>query len=941
MSDTNVPQRVVLVDGSAFIFRAYHALPPLSRPDGTPVGAVMGFCNMLYRLLEDAHATVGVPTHMAVIFDAAKDTFRNEIYADYKANRPPPPEDLIPQFDLIRDATRAFNVPSIELLGYEADDLIATYAAQARAMGAEVAIVSSDKDLMQLVDDAAGIFMWDPMKNRRLGAAEVVEKFGVGPDKVVDVQSLCGDSTDNVPGVPGIGVKTAAQLIQAYGSLDDLLVRAEEIKQPKRRQNLIENAELARISRDLVRLRDDVPDVPALAELKVIERDYDKLVAFLTAQSFRSLVAKIGPRAGGGPAPASASSGTASPAVSAAGRADPAVVAAQAMAALDKGTYTLVDDMAEVRRWVAEAMAAGHVTVDTETTGLDPTDADLVGVSLCIEPGTACYIPVGHTMPEGDLTAEVPKQLDREDVLAALRPLFADPAVLKIGQNLKYDIAVLAKYGVAVAPIEDTMLLSFALDAGRGGHGMDELSQRHLGLQPIPFKEVAGTGKNQITFDKVPLDRARDYAAEDADLTARLHRVLRPRLAMEKVVRVYETLERPLAPVLAAMETAGIKVDTGALARLSNDFATRAAALEAEIHALAGRPFTVGSPKQLGEVLFDDLKLSGGKKGKSGAYKTDHEVLERLAADHPLPAKVLEWRQLTKLKSTYTDALQAQVSPRTGRVHTSYSMVGAQTGRLSSNDPNLQNIPIRTEEGRKIRHAFIAEPGHVLMSADYSQIELRLLAHIAGIEALKQAFHDGLDIHALTASQVFGVPIEGMDPLVRRNAKAINFGIVYGISAFGLGNQLSIPTKAAQAYIDAYFAKYPGIADYMDKTKRRCRDRGYVETIFGRRIHIDAIKDRNPARRGFGERAAINAPIQGSAADVIKRAMIRMPAALAAAGLSAKMLLQVHDELVFEVPTAEVERTAETVRATMQGAAHLSVPLDVDVGTGANWQEAH
>ncbi len=911
-----------LVDGSGYIFRAFHALPPMTRPDGTPVNAVLGFTNMLIKLLADTEAE-----GIAVIFDTARTSFRNEIYPAYKANRPDPPEELIPQFGLIREATRAFNVPCVELANYEADDLIATYARLARERGLEVTIVSSDKDLMQLVGE--GVAMLDPMKNRTIGPEQVVEKFGVGPDKVIEVQALAGDSTDNVPGVPGIGVKTAAQLIGEYGDLETLLARAGEIKQPKRRANLLEFAEQARVSRELVTLKDDVPIEVPLDELRLAEPDPRTLHAFLEENGFRSIIARLGDLLG----------------------AEDETVAAPATEAPAEAGYELVQDMAVLEGWVAAAAEHGVVAVDTETTSLDALSADLVGVSLAL-PGRACYIPLGHTAPEGDGgldldgPAETPRQIPLKAALDALKPLLADPGVLKVGQNIKYDMLVLARYGADVAPVDDTMLLSYVLEGGLHGHGMDELARLHLGVDTIKFKEVAGTGKSQITFDKVPLDKALDYAAEDADVTLRLYDVLKPRLVPERMTTVYETLERPLIPVLSDMERAGIKVARDDLRRLSNDFARRAAELEEEIHKLVGRPFTIGSPKQLGEILFDEMGLQGGRKGKSGAYSTGADVLEGLAAQgHDLPARVLDWRQLTKLKSTYTDALQEQINPETGRVHTSFNQSGASTGRLASSGPNLQNIPVRTEEGRKIRHAFIAEAGHTLLSVDYSQIELRLAAHVAEVESLRQAFLEGQDIHAITASQVFGVPVEGMDPMIRRQAKAINFGIIYGISAFGLANNLGIPQAEAKAYIEAYFERYPGIRAYMDRTKAACREHGYVETMFGRKVHMPGIKDKNPARRNFAERAAINAPLQGSAADIIRRAMIRVPPALAKARLKARMLLQVHDELLFEVPEAEVDETAAVVKRVMETACapvvELSVPLTAEVGIGPNWAEAH
>jgi len=904
---------IVLIDGSGFIFRAFHGLPPLTRPDGTPVNAVLGFTNMLWKILRDSKAS-----YFAVIFDTARKTFRCDIYPEYKAHRPPPPDELIPQFDLVRDATRAFNVPSLEMRGYEADDLIATYTRRACEAGMRVTIVSSDKDLMQLVEDPQVVLL-DHFKNREIGSDGVREKFGVGPDKVIDVQSLAGDSSDNVPGVPGIGVKTAAELINKYGDLDTLLARAEEIKQPKRRQNLLDFADQARISRQLVTLDQDVPDLEPLENLGRRDVEPDVLMAFLKEQGFTAAMARIGSQLG-------MESGTTK----------------NKPAPPTESDYSLVQSIDALETWIARAGEAGTVAFDTETTSLDAGRADLVGFSLSIRAGEACYVPLAHRAPDLLADANMMTQIPMADALAALKPLLEDPAVLKIGQNIKYDMRIIARYGLAIAPIDDSMLLSYVLDGGLHGHGMDELSKLHLDHVPIPFKEVAGTGKNQITFDQVPLANACDYAAEDADITLRLHQLLKPRLVQEHMVTLYERLERPLAPVLARMEGAGIKVERAALARLSEDFAQRIAALEEEIHRLAGRPFSIGSPKQLGEILFDEMSLGGGKKGKSGAYGTGADVLDGLVAQgHYFPARVLDWRQLSKLKSTYTDALLEHINPDTGRVHTSYSMTGASTGRLSSNDPNLQNIPVRTEEGRNIRRAFVAEKGHLLLSADYSQIELRILAHIAGVDTLKQAFQEDVDIHALTASQVFGVPLEGMDPMVRRSAKAINFGIIYGISPFGLARQLGVAQGEAKAYIEAYFERYPGIKDYMERTKKEAHEAGYVTTLFGRRCHLPGINEKNPAHRGFSERAAINAPIQGTAADIIKRAMIVMEEALTDAGLKVRMLLQVHDELIFEVPNDEIEATAEVVQRVMSGAAHLDVPLTVDTGSADNWAEAH
>jgi DNA polymerase-1 len=914
-----VPRHLYLIDGSAYIFRAFFALPPMTRSDGTPTNAVMGFSSMILNLIEQTDAD-----YVAVIFDAKRENFRNEIYPDYKGHRPDAPEELRPQFSLIRDATEAFNLPCLEMEGYEADDLIATYAKQAVAKGSKVTIVSSDKDLMQLVQD--GIEMWDPMKNTAIHHDQVVEKFGVPPEKVVDVQALAGDSTDNVPGVPGIGIKTAAQLIVDYGDLDTLLERAGEIKQPKRRENLIEHAELARISRELVRLKQDVPVEVPLEELKRRPLDNDRLLDFLKLMEFKRLIARFQTE-------------------------EAALEASEAAAAPAETDYQLVQDEAALKAWIDAAYKTGILAVDTETTGLDAMQADLVGICLSTEPGKACYIPLAHVGEgEGDLLSsgntEAPKQIPMATALDMLRPVLADPSVLKVGQNLKYDLQILGRLDVPVTPIDDTMLMSFCVDGGAHGHGMDELAELHLGMKTIKFEEVCGKGKNQITFDQVPLDKALAYAAEDADITLRLHRALKPRLLADRMTTLYETIERPLAQILADMERAGIKVDPKTLKEMSDEFAKRIADLEAEIHKDAGQEFNVASPKQLGEILFDKLGLKGGKKTKSGGYSTDSGVLEPLALDNPIVQKVLDFRGLSKLKSTYTDALVEDINPRTKRVHTSYSMVGAQTGRLSSTDPNLQNIPIRTAEGRRIREAFIAEPGCKLISLDYSQIELRLVAEIADLDALKQAFQDGLDIHAMTASEVFGVPLKDMDSETRRKAKAINFGIIYGISAFGLANQIGVSRTEAKDFIERYFERFPGIRKFMDETIEGCREKGYVETLFGRRIHLGGINDKNPMRRGYAERQAINAPIQGTAADIIKRAMIRIPGALAEAGLDGvTMLLQVHDELIFEAPADMAEKAVPVIRDVMEGAAGpartLSVPLEVEAGIADNWREAH
>ncbi|MEM9050028.1 MAG: DNA polymerase I [Pseudomonadota bacterium] len=950
-----------LIDGSGYIFRAFHALPPLTRKsDGMPVGAVQGFCNMIFKMVEDARGK-DAPTHVAVIFDYSSKSFRNEIYPDYKAQRPPPPEDLVPQFPLIRDATRAFNLPCIEMEGFEADDIIASYAAAAAAEGARVTVISSDKDLMQLV--GGGIEMRDPIKSKRIGRAEVEEKFGVAPEKVIEVQALAGDSVDNVPGAPGIGIKTAALLIHEYGDVESLIARAGEIKQPKRRQSIEENAQKIRISRDLVTLRRDVPLPEPAEDLVLRGPEAEVLLGFLAAMEFRSLTGRIAEKLGvEAPAIATQAKGggagagpqergrLASAAVAVAGAASGAAATAATAAAapVTHDAYRVIRGEADLLALCDAARARGWVAVDTETTSLDEMRAEIVGVSLCVEPGAAAYLPLGHVTGDGDLlgaTMPAEGQMERAVALAVLREILEDDAILKIGQNLKYDIKVLARTGIALAPFDDTLLISYALDSGLGGHGMDALSERHLAHKPMPIKELIGSGKSAITFDRVPIDKAAIYAAEDADVTLRLHRALKPRLVQDRMSTVYETLERPLVPVLAEMEMAGIRIDRDRLSRLSNGFAQRMAGLEAEIYALAGETFNVGSPKQLGDILFDRMGLQGGKKTKTGAWGTGADVLETLAAEgHDLPARVLDWRQLSKLKSTYTDALPTYIHPETGRVHTSFSLAATTTGRLASTDPNLQNIPVRTEEGRQIREAFVPEPGNLLLSLDYSQIELRILAEIADIGALRQAFREGLDIHAMTASEMFGVAIEGMDPMIRRQAKAINFGVIYGISAFGLSNNLRIPRGEAQAFIDRYFEKFPGIKEYMDRTVAGAKAQGYVETLFGRRIHTPEINAKGPGA-GFARRAAINAPIQGTAADIIRRAMIRVPAALAAAKLPARMLLQVHDELLFEVPQAAAAETIATVRGVMEKAPHpavdLAVPMVVDAGQGQSWAEAH
>ncbi|WP_295132438.1 DNA polymerase I [uncultured Reyranella sp.] len=958
----NKPIRhLYLIDGSGYLFRAYHALPPMNRPDGTPINAVFGFCRMLVADLLDNPEI----DHIAMILDAGSVTFRNKIYDKYKANRPEPPEDLIPQFPLIREAARAFNVTVCELEGFEADDLIATYARMALEAGGTCTIVSSDKDLMQLV--RPGVELMDPIKKIKLGPEAVFEKFGVTPDKVVDVQALAGDSTDNVPGAPGIGIKTAAQLINEYGSLETLLERTKEIKQPKRRESLENNAELIRISKQLVSLRDDVPAPADPDSFDKRRPDPNVLLPWLEQQGFRTLLQRFTSELGAATAPVTPAS---APAPAKKAEPTPAPAASSSKKPnrdFTTADYELIQDEKLLDEWIAEATKAGTVAFDCETDGLDSNNAGLVGVSLALLEGPwgdvdsrrrrAAYMPLMHRVPGaavqgaldllGDGGAQdagklLEGQIPLDVAIAKLKPLLEDPAVLKVGQNIKYDMAVFRRHGIEIGPVDDTMLISFVLDAGKNNHGMDELAELHLGQKTIKFSDVAGSGAKQVTFDKVPLDKARDYAAEDADVTMQLWARLKPRLVPERVTSMYETIERPLIPVLLSMESAGIKVDALKLKGLSADFEKRLAELEGEIHKIAGREFNVGSPKQLGEILFDEQKLPGGKRNKNGSWATDASVLEDLAAQgHPLPVKILEHRQLAKLKGTYTDALVRQVDPKTGRVHTSYHMTGAATGRLASTDPNLQNIPVRSEEGRKIRQAFIAETGYKLLSADYSQIELRLLAHVADIPALKEAFARGDDIHAITASEMFGVPVKGMDPLMRRRAKAINFGIIYGISAFGLANQLGIGQQEAKEYIAKYFQRYPGIRDYMERTKDFARKHGYVLTPFGRKIHLRFIHDKSQGMRAFAERAAINAPLQGGGADIIKRAMIRLPGALTAANLKARMLLQVHDELLFEVPEKELDKTRDVTRKIMEGAASLTVPLVVDTGVGDNWAAAH
>ncbi len=979
--DVKPGDHVWLIDGSGYIFRAYHALPPLTRrSDGLPVGAVHGFVAMLHKLLAQMNEGKR-PTHIAVLFDAARETFRNEIYPEYKANRPEPPEDLIPQFDLIRQATEAFGIALVEQNGYEADDLIATYARQAAEKGAVVHIVSSDKDLMQLIRDEQ-VLMFDPMKEKDIGPEEVKKRFGVAPEKVIEVQALAGDSTDNIPGVPGIGVKTAAQLIEQYGTVENLLKHVDEIKQPKRRERLQQHAEDARISRKLVALDDHVDVKVPLAAFAVHPPDPEKLIGFLKGLEFTTLTSRIARDLGVDtakiePLPVSApgwekpqeedAEGEIS---NAANRCTAAEKARNALAGLPftHAEYELITTKERLAEWLEEARAQGLLAFDVETTALDVMQAELVGIALALAPDRAAYVPLNHRAPEATLedpAAAPHEQVDIEDALALLKPVLEDDAILKVAHNIKYDAEVLRRLGIEVKAFDDTMLISYVLEAGLTNHGLDALARRHFDHKPIAFTDVAGKGRKQLSFSEVDPRTACEYAAEDADIALRLHRLLKPALYDLGKSTVYETLERPLVEVLMDMELTGVLVDTQVLMRLSKEFEARARELESRIHALAGVEFNVGSTKQLAEVLFDHLGLEPPKKTATGARSTDNEVLEELAAqkngedgdasgtDSDNVAKgaeiaglVLQWRMLMKLKSTYCDALIQHVNPDTGRVHTSYSLAATTTGRLASTDPNLQNIPVRTEEGRKIRAAFIAPKGCRLLSADYSQIELRILAHVADVKRLQQAFRDGEDIHARTAAEMFEVPVDQVDANLRRKAKTINFGIIYGISAHGLARRLDIPREEAAQYIRLYFSRFPEIRDYMERIKAFAKEHGYVETLFGRRVHVPGIAASNPSRRAYAERAAINAPMQGSGADIIRRAMIRMPQALRDAGLGeVKMLLQVHDELVFEVPEALLEETAKVVARTMSTAHEpvlaLKVPLVVDVGSGHNWEEAH
>ena len=979
---------IFLVDGSSYIFRAYHALPPLNRKsDGLQVNAVLGFCNMLWKLLRDMPPD-NRPTHLAIVFDKSEVTFRNKLYPDYKAHRPPAPDDLIPQFPLIREAVRAFDLPCLEQGGFEADDLIATYVRLACESGASATIVSSDKDLMQLVTDC--VHMYDTMKDRRIGIAEVIEKFGVPPEKVVEVQALAGDSTDNVPGVPGIGVKTAAQLITEYGDLETLLNRAGEIKQPKRREALIENAEKARISRQLVLLDDRVDLEVPIGDLAVHEPDARKLIAFLKAMEFSTLTRRVADYSQIDPSDVAADAGkggaAATRAADAATAAKPGAAAGDLFAApaqpakkggredksfspkgnpislataraeavrkipFERGRYETIRSLDQLRKWLARVHDVGHFAIETMSGSIDPMQGEMSGIGLALAPNEAAYIPLGHKQAGGGAglfdSGLAPDQIKAGEALAALKPLVESPGILKIGFNIKFTAVMLAQHGLTLRNYDDAQLMSYALDAGRNAHGFEGLTERWLGHAVVDYAGLIGSGKNKLSFDQVAIDKAAEYAAENVDAALRLWRVFKPRLVAERMMTVYETLERPLVSVLARMERRGISIDRQVLSRLSGDFAQTAARVEAELQELAGEPINVGSPKQIGDIIFGKMGLPGGTRTKTGAWSTSAQILEELAEQgHDFPKKILEWRQVSKLKSTYTDALPNYVHPQTQRVHTTYALAATTTGRLSSNEPNLQNIPVRTEDGRKIRRAFIATPGHKLVSADYSQIELRLLAEIADVPVLRQAFRDGLDIHAMTASEMFGVPIKDMPGEVRRRAKAINFGIIYGISAFGLANQLGIAREEASAYIKKYFERFPGIRDYMDQTKEFCRKHGYVETLFGRKCHYPEIKASNGSVRAFNERAAINARLQGTAADIIRRAMTRIEDALAAKKLSAQMLLQVHDELIFEVPDDEVAATLPVVQHTMQDAPFpavlLSLPLQVDARAANNWEEAH
>jgi DNA polymerase I len=974
-----------LVDGSGYIFRAYHAIRFEPRtPDGTHVNAVYGFCNMLWKLLKEMKPEER-PTHLAVVFDKSEQTFRTAMFKDYKAHRPPPPDDLIPQFPLIREAVRAFEIPCLEQVGYEADDLIATYARIACEAGATATIVSSDKDLMQLVNDC--VIMYDTMKDVRVGIREVIEKFGVPPAKVIEVQALIGDSTDNVPGVPGIGVKTAAQLIVEYGDLETLLQRAGEIKQEKRRQALIDNAEAARISKKLVTLDDRVPLEVPVENLTVHEPDYSRLITFLKAMGFKTLMQRVAEKGGVDasqidaasqpatapdramgpmPAPSGRTGGQgqlplgAPPRKAAAGATPPLTpislaerrLEALRATRLDAAKYETITTNERLQHWIARAYDTGLLALKTETSSLDPMQAALCGLALAVASNEAAYLPLGHREAnEGETTGLFAAKLSagqiaEQEALDALKVVLEDESVVKIGHDVKRDCLVLARRGIRLGATDDTMLISYVLDAGKGSHDMDSVATRYLGRSPSRFKDVKNKDRALFTPEATPIARTAAYATEDADVTLRLWQALKPRMAAEKVTSVYETLERPMPRVLACMEERGISVNPAVLTQLSNDFGKKQSALEQEINKIAGTQINPGSPKQLGDILFGQMGLPGGTRTKTGQWSTGARALEELAEQgHKLPQVILDWRQVSKLRSTYTEALPNYVNPKTHRVHTNYALASTSTGRLSSSEPNLQNIPIRTEDGRKIRRAFVAAPGKKLVSADYSQIELRLLSEVANVPTLRKAFQDGVDIHAMTASEMFGVPVKDMPPDIRRRAKAINFGIIYGISAFGLAAQLGIDGKEAGVYIKKYFERFPGIRDYMDETREFCREHGYVLTLFARKCHYPDIRSSNPSIRSFNERAAINARLQGSAADIIRRAMIRIEPELKKDRLNAQMLLQVHDELIFEVPESEIDRTIPVIKSVMQSAPDpavvLHVPLQVDARAADNWDEAH
>ena len=924
MSKIQKTDHFYLIDGSGYIFRAYYALPPLTRKsDGLPTGAVSGFCSMLFKLLEDSKSDKNLqkPSHFAVIFDSARKTFRNEIYSDYKANRAEAPDDLAPQFEYIRKSVLAFNLPSVELVNYEADDLIATYVYKILRAGGKVTIVSSDKDLMQLYKKDVRIY--DPMKNKFINDEDVQKKFGVGADKVIDVQALAGDSSDNVPGVPGIGVKTAAELINKYGTLEKLLECANEIKQNKRRETLIENQDKAIISKKLVTLKNDAPIDRDLNEFKLKEIDKDKLYKFLREMEFNRLLS-------------SAISAYGEPSFSSSKE---EVKTEEKQNPINKNKYHLITKLEEIDNWIKEAEEVGEVAVDTETSSLDPHQADLIGISLSSKIGKACYIPVGHKSD---------KCIDKNLVLGKLKPLLEDSSVKKIGQNIKFDFIVLFNQGIELNSMEDTMLMSYALDAGKNRHNMDTLSEIHLDHKPIAFKDLVGSGKKEINFSDVDIDKAKDYAAEDADITFRLYKKFKKSLKTEKMTNIYEVFEKPMIKILAFMEIEGIKIDSKFLKVLSSKFQKKIQKIQSDVFKISKKEFNIASPKQLGEIIYNDLKIANLKKTKKGSFATSASVLEDLAfKGHKFPQLVLDWRQLSKLKNTYSETLPEHINPKTKRVHTSFLLAATSTGRLASSDPNLQNIPIKSEDGKDIRKAFIAEKDHSLISADYNQIEMRILADLADVKELKKAFKNNEDIHSLTASQIFNVDIKKVNQDQRRKAKAINFGIIYGISQYGLAKQINVSNFEAEEFLNSYFAKFPEIKDYMDKTIKFCRKSGYVNNIFGRRSHFISINDKNYNIRNFQERAAINAPIQGSASEIMRLAMIRLSKRLSEKKFQkTKMLLQIHDELIFETPKDEAKRISKIIIEEMTGVANsdqhsFSIPLTVDMNIGDNWGALH